>query len=149
MACRILTAGSQAAFHALFIHGESAGTAVIKVGGGKSVILLLVHVLYLFFQLKSHASLYQTPQHVIDEESHPGILERVNSGTTSPSSPTGLTDSTHISGSVYWVSRGVRAKLGGGEICETGEEAGKSSEEPLDRVRRGKWDKDKITSSLR
>lgn len=38
-------------------------------------ILLLVYILYLLFQLKSHAYMYQsTPQHVIDEESYPGVL---------------------------------------------------------------------------
>lgn len=54
-------------------------------------ILLLVYVLYLLFQLKSHAYMYQsTPQHVIDEESHPGVLAEMlgsssSSGTSSSS----------------------------------------------------------------
>ncbi len=45
-------------------------------------------MLYLLFQLKSHAYLYQsTPQHVIDEESHPGLLaDMLHSSTSSSSS---------------------------------------------------------------
>lgn len=50
-------------------------------------ILLVVYVLYLLFQLKSHAYLYQsTPQHVIDEESHPGVLADMLGSSTSSSS---------------------------------------------------------------
>lgn len=59
-------------------------------------ILLLVYVLYLLFQLKSHAYMYQsTPQHVIDEESHPGVLaEMLGSSTpTSSSDSSGSSDS--------------------------------------------------------
>lgn len=50
-------------------------------------ILLVVYVLYLLFQLKSHAYMYQsTPQHVIDEESHPGVLADMLGSSTSSSS---------------------------------------------------------------
>lgn len=61
-----------------------------------------MYVLYLLFQLKSHAYMYQsTPQHVIDEESHPGVLADMlnstsSSGTSSSSSDT---DSDGSSGS--------------------------------------------------
>lgn len=52
------------------------------------MILLVVYVLYLLFQLKSHAYLYEsTPQHIIDEESHPGVLaDMLNSSSSSDSS---------------------------------------------------------------
>ncbi|KAL9104306.1 MAG: hypothetical protein Q9163_000747 [Psora crenata] len=65
-------------------------------------ILLLVYVLYLLFQLKSHAYMYQsTPQHVIDEESHPGVLaDMLNSSSSSDDSTTSSgSDSDASSGS--------------------------------------------------
>ncbi|KAL9607240.1 MAG: hypothetical protein Q9167_007828 [Letrouitia subvulpina] len=65
-------------------------------------ILLLVYVLYILFQLKSHAYMYQsTPQHVIDEESHPGLLAEImnSSGASSSSSSSSDTDSDNSSGS--------------------------------------------------
>jgi Ca2+/H+ antiporter len=41
-------------------------------------VLLFVYILYLIFQLKSHAYMYEsTPQHVIDDQSHPGVLHVV------------------------------------------------------------------------
>lgn len=51
-------------------------------------MLLLVYILYIIFQLKSHAYLYASiPQQIIDEESHPGILaEFLNSSSDSSSS---------------------------------------------------------------
>ena len=48
------------------------------------MILLIVYILYLLFQLKSHAYMYQsTPQHIVDEEAHPGILRRMHSSSSS------------------------------------------------------------------
>ncbi|KAL9586182.1 MAG: hypothetical protein Q9203_003944 [Teloschistes exilis] len=68
------------AFHASFTDNGTADHAVLK-------ILLLVYVLYLLFQLKSHAYLYtSTPQHVIDEESHPGVLADMLHSSSSSSS---------------------------------------------------------------
>lgn len=51
-------------------------------------VLLLVYVLYIIFQLKSHAYLYASiPQRIIDEESHPGVLaEFMNSSSDSSTS---------------------------------------------------------------
>lgn len=59
------------------------------------MILLLVYGLYLAFQLKSHAYLYEsTPQAVIDEESHPGLLhDMLNSSSSSDSSSSSSSDS--------------------------------------------------------
>lgn len=67
-------------------------------------ILLVVYVLYLLFQLKSHAYMYQsTPQHVIDEESHPGVLADMLGSSTSSSSSSSSnssdSDSVRSSGS--------------------------------------------------
>ncbi|EME88854.1 uncharacterized protein MYCFIDRAFT_58079 [Pseudocercospora fijiensis CIRAD86] len=59
------------AFHASF-NDESLKQAdhqVLKVSRGTSVVLLVVYILYLLFQLKSHAYMYEsTPQEIIDEE---------------------------------------------------------------------------------
>lgn len=64
-----------------------------------SKILLLVYVLYLLFQLKSHAHMYQsTPQHKIDEESHPGILADML-GSSSSSDSTSSSSSSDTDGS--------------------------------------------------
>ncbi|KAH0180914.1 hypothetical protein KCU90_g27754, partial [Aureobasidium melanogenum] len=76
------------AFHASFSDNTAADNAVLKVSRGTSVILLIIYILYLLFQLKSHAYLYEsTPQQIIDEESHPGILaDMLGSSSSSDSS---------------------------------------------------------------
>ncbi|KAH6657322.1 Sodium/calcium exchanger protein-domain-containing protein [Truncatella angustata] len=61
------------AFHASFSNDAKADEQSLKISRGTSVILLLVYGIYLLFQLKSHAYMYEsTPQHIIDEESTPG-----------------------------------------------------------------------------
>ncbi|KAG5289957.1 H+/Ca2+ exchanger [Histoplasma ohiense] len=89
------------AFHASFSNLETADTVVLKVSRGTSVILLLVYILYLLFQLKSHAYFYEsTPQHKIDEESHPGVLaDMLNSSSSSESSSSSDSDSDGTTGS--------------------------------------------------
>ncbi|KAF2153318.1 calcium/proton exchanger, partial [Myriangium duriaei CBS 260.36] len=63
------------AFHASFSDTKDADVNTLKISRATSVVLLIIYVLYLLFQLKSHSYLYEsTPQHIIDEESHPGIL---------------------------------------------------------------------------
>ncbi|KAL3474305.1 Sodium/calcium exchanger protein-domain-containing protein [Aspergillus californicus] len=63
------------AFHASFKDTNDADRATLKVSRGTSVVLLLVYLLYIVFQLKSHSYLYASiPQQIIDEESHPGVL---------------------------------------------------------------------------
>ncbi|KAL9081019.1 MAG: hypothetical protein Q9157_000335 [Trypethelium eluteriae] len=64
---------------------------VLQISRGTSVVLLLVYVLYLLFQLKSHAYMYEsTPQKIIDEESHPGVLaELMETSSESSDSSTG------------------------------------------------------------
>ena len=87
-----------------------------------------MYVLYLLFQLKSHAYLYQsTPQHVIDEESHPGVLaEMLNSSSSSSSSTSSSdTDSDGSSGSnttakrIKRVLRGRRRRKSSASSKET------------------------------
>ncbi|GAM84155.1 hypothetical protein ANO11243_021480 [Dothideomycetidae sp. 11243] len=66
------------AFHASFSNTALADHNTLKISRATSVVLLIIYILYLLFQLKSHAYLYEsTPQHIIDEESHPGILADV------------------------------------------------------------------------
>ena len=62
-------------------------------------MLLLVYLLYLLFSLKSHAFMYQsTPQHIIDEESHPGVLaEILNSSSSSGGSSSSSSSDTDSS----------------------------------------------------
>lgn len=55
-----------------------------------------MYILYIIFQLKSHAYLYASiPQQIIDEESHPGVLaEFMNSSDSSSSSSDESVDTT-------------------------------------------------------
>lgn len=58
-----------------------------------------MYILYIIFQLKSHAYLYASiPQQIIDEESHPGVLaEFMNSSSDSSSSSSDDSDDTNAS----------------------------------------------------
>lgn len=89
------------AFHASFSDSQDADDKVLKVSRGTSVILLIIYVLYLLFQLKSHAYLYEsTPQRIIDEESHPGILaDMLGSSSSSDSSDSSSSSDSDTSGS--------------------------------------------------
>ncbi|KAL8989159.1 MAG: hypothetical protein Q9177_001892 [Variospora cf. flavescens] len=52
---------------------------VLLVSRGTAVVLLFVYGLYLLFQLKSHAYMYKSrPQHIVDGESDPGILQTMD-----------------------------------------------------------------------
>lgn len=84
----------------------------------------------MLFQLRSHAYLYEgTPQHVIDEQTQPGILQRMNS-TSSESSSSTSTRSNSVStastgGSTSRrraVKRKIKAKLGRKRSTKTEEE---------------------------
>ncbi|KIW11289.1 calcium/proton exchanger [Exophiala spinifera] len=99
------------AFHASFSNTNRADHVVLKVSRGTSVVLLLVYIMYLLFQLKSHAFMYQsTPQHLIDEESHPGLLADIlNSSSSNESSSSGSGDSDSSSGSHTTAKRFRRA----------------------------------------
>ncbi len=51
----------------------------------KTQILLLVYVIYLLFQLKSHAYMYESmPQYLIDEEATPGPAPTLEEWTARP-----------------------------------------------------------------
>ncbi|KAL4994033.1 Sodium/calcium exchanger protein-domain-containing protein [Aspergillus recurvatus] len=88
------------AFHASFKDSDVAMDKTLKVSRGTSVVLLLVYVLYIIFQLKSHAYLYASiPQQIIDEESHPGVLADLmdSSSDSSSSSSSDESDDTTTS----------------------------------------------------
>lgn len=98
-------------FHASFSDTADADKNVLKISRGTSVVLLIVYVLYLAFQLKSHSYLYEsTPQKIIDEESHPGILaDLLDSSSSSSSSDSDSTNSSDTSGSHTTTKRIKRA----------------------------------------
>ena len=86
------------AFHASFSNVETADDAVLKVSRGTSVILLIVYVLYLLFQLKSHSYLYESmPQERIDEEAVPGVLADVFNYSSSSDTSSSDNDSSSSS----------------------------------------------------
>ncbi|KAK6507933.1 hypothetical protein TWF481_006353 [Arthrobotrys musiformis] len=88
------------AFHASFSNDDLADIATLRISRGTSVILLLIYIIYLLFQLRSHAYLYASiPQHVIDEESHPGILHHLGSSSSSSSSSSSRRSSVSSSSS--------------------------------------------------
>jgi Ca2+:H+ antiporter len=97
------------AFHAAFSDNAIADHETLSVSRGTSVILLLVYGLYLLFQLKSHRYLYaSTPQHIIDEESHPGVLAGAfDSSSSDSSSSSSSSDSDSTSNS----SNGTKKKV--------------------------------------
>lgn len=104
------------AFHASFADAEKekANSAVLKVSRGTSVILLFVYILYLLFQLKSHAYMYEsTPQHIIDEELAPGPVAQWMETSSDDSSSSSSSDSEHSSGSNTTAKRFKRVMRGG------------------------------------
>lgn len=98
------------AFHASFSSNDQADTQVLKVSRGTSVILLLVYVLYLVFQLNSHAYMYEsTPQHVIDAESVPGPAAHYFESSSSSESDSSSSDSDSSGHSISTAKRIKRA----------------------------------------
>ncbi|KAL8381345.1 hypothetical protein RB595_005555 [Gaeumannomyces hyphopodioides] len=61
------------AFHASFQDNTLATKQDLKISRITSIVLLAVYILYLVFQLKTHAYLYKSlPQAMIDQEAQPG-----------------------------------------------------------------------------
>lgn len=100
------------AFHASFKDDTKADQESLKISRGTSVILLLVYVIYLLFQLKSHAYMYEsTPQHIIDEESTPGPAAAWLDTSSSESSSDSSSDSDGSSRSGNTVSKRVKRAI--------------------------------------
>ena len=75
---------------------------------------MLVYILYVVFQLKSHSYLYASiPQQVIDEESHPGVLaDLMNSSSDSSGNSSDETDDSAASKSTAKrIKRAVRHRI--------------------------------------
>ncbi|KAF9886364.1 hypothetical protein FE257_011509 [Aspergillus nanangensis] len=86
------------AFHASWSDSKAADKYTLKVSRGTSVVLLLVYILYLLFQLKSHSYLYASiPQQIIDEESHPGVLADLMNHSSDSSTSSDESDDTTTS----------------------------------------------------
>ncbi|KAM0147333.1 hypothetical protein ACHAQE_001134 [Botrytis cinerea] len=104
------------AFHASFnttTAADKANTKVLQVSRGTSVVLLLVYAMYLLFQLKSHAYMYEsTPQHIIDEELAPGPVAAWMDSSSDDSSSSS-SDSDGSSGSNTTAKRVKRLIRGG------------------------------------
>ncbi|OAA55320.1 calcium/sodium antiporter [Niveomyces insectorum RCEF 264] len=82
------------AFHASFNDRKKADAESLKISRGTSVVLLLVYGIYLLFQLKSHAYMYEsTPQHIIDEEATPGPAAAWLDSSSSDDSSSSSSDS--------------------------------------------------------
>ncbi|RYC61477.1 hypothetical protein CHU98_g4740 [Xylaria longipes] len=97
------------AFHASFKDSTLADEQSLKISRGTSVILLLIYVVYLLFQLKSHAYMYEsTPQHIIDEESTPGPAAAWLDTSSSDSSSSSDSDSDSSTQSRHTMSRRVK-----------------------------------------
>ncbi|KAI6783331.1 calcium/sodium antiporter [Emericellopsis cladophorae] len=61
------------AFHVSFEDYHRAGEQSLKISRGTSTVLLVVYVIFLVFQLKTHAYLYESmPKHIVDAEAAPG-----------------------------------------------------------------------------
>ncbi|KAJ9203252.1 hypothetical protein DTO164E3_2723 [Paecilomyces variotii] len=97
------------AFHASWASNANADKYSLKVSRGTSIVLLLVYILYIVFQLKSHAYLYASiPQQIIDEESHPGVLaDFMNSSDSSDSS----TDDSDDSNTSWTTAKRIRRAM--------------------------------------
>ncbi|KAI3322755.1 calcium/proton exchanger [Xylariaceae sp. AK1471] len=100
------------AFHASFADSALADVESLKISRGTSVILLLVYGVYLLFQLKSHAYMYEsTPQHIIDEESTPGPAAAWLETSSSESSSSSDSDSDSSTQSRNTMSRRVKRAI--------------------------------------
>ncbi|RYP91294.1 hypothetical protein DL770_002612 [Monosporascus sp. CRB-9-2] len=100
------------AFHASFADPKEADANSLIISRGTSVILLLVYIVYLMFQLKSHAYMYEsTPQHIIDEEATPGPAAAMFDTSSSDSSSSSDSDSDYSDHSKNTMSRRVKRAI--------------------------------------
>ncbi|KAF9869629.1 membrane bound cation transporter [Colletotrichum karsti] len=103
------------AFHASFKTLKDADDQTLKISRGTSVILLLVYIIYLLFQLKSHAYMYEsTPQHIVDAESAPGPAVGWLETSSSESDSDSDTDSDSSDSSGGTVRQRMKKVLRGG-----------------------------------
>ncbi|CAK7267952.1 hypothetical protein SEPCBS57363_002854 [Sporothrix epigloea] len=99
------------AFHASFSSATDADTKVLEVSRGTSVILLLVYLLYLVFQLNSHAYMYEsTPREIVERESLPGPAAGYFNSSSESSSSSSSSDDSDGNGSDQSRSTAKRIK---------------------------------------
>lgn len=99
------------AFHASFSDFDTAEDKTLQISRGTSVILLLVYILYLLFQLKSHAYMYQskTDEDIEREQgANPGLLSEMMNGSSSESSSSSDSDSDTSAESHFTAKRGLK-----------------------------------------
>ncbi|KAG5965813.1 hypothetical protein E4U57_003590 [Claviceps arundinis] len=104
------------AFHASFKDSARADAQSLKISRGTSVVLLLVYIIYLMFQLKSHAYMYEsTPQHIVDAEATPGPAAAwLDTSSSSDSDSSSSSDSDASDQSRDTIGRKVKKVLRGG-----------------------------------
>ncbi|KAG5951981.1 hypothetical protein E4U53_001874 [Claviceps sorghi] len=104
------------AFHASFKDSDRADAQSLKISRGTSVILLLVYIIYLMFQLKSHAYMYEsTPQHIVDAEATPGPAAAwLDTSSSSDSDSSSSSDSDSSNQSRDTIGRKMKKVLRGG-----------------------------------
>ncbi|KAG5979188.1 hypothetical protein E4U55_005465 [Claviceps digitariae] len=104
------------AFHASFKDSARADAQSLKISRGTSVILLIVYIIYLMFQLKSHAYMYEsTPQHIVDAESTPGPAAAwLDTSSSSDSDSSSSSDSDSSNQSRDTIGRKMKKVLRGG-----------------------------------
>ncbi|KAB5549724.1 Sodium/calcium exchanger protein-domain-containing protein [Coniochaeta sp. 2T2.1] len=103
-------------FYWSFADKKLAKKQSLTISHGTSVLLLLVYGIYLLFQLKSHAYMYEsTPQKLIDEESARGPMAQwLASSSSDDDSSSSSSDSDDSSHSRATISRRVRRAIRGG-----------------------------------
>jgi Ca2+:H+ antiporter len=124
------------AFHASFDDPENGNRMVLQVSRGTSIVLLLVYALYLVFSLKSHSFMYaSTPQHIIDEEAHPGVLTQMLNSSDSSSSSSSDTDSDS-SRSSYNTARRIKRAFRRKRRTSSPSSKAQSTHEKIPKTRR-------------
>lgn len=103
-------------FYWSFADKQLAKKQSLTISHGTSVLLLLVYGIYLLFQLKSHAYMYEsTPQKLIDEESARGPMAQwLASSSSDDDDSSSSSDSDDSNRSRETISRRVRRAIRGG-----------------------------------
>ncbi|OIW23957.1 hypothetical protein CONLIGDRAFT_649278 [Coniochaeta ligniaria NRRL 30616] len=111
-----LTSLLQTVFYWSFADKQLAKRQSLTISHGTSVLLLLVYGIYLLFQLKSHAYMYEsTPQKLIDEESARGPMAQwLASSSSDDDDSSSSSDSDDSNRSRETLSRRVRRAIRGG-----------------------------------
>jgi Ca2+:H+ antiporter len=63
-----------AAFQVSLPHNKKTEAQILTLSRGTAIVLLIIYVLYLFFQLKTHASLYEIREEAEDDEPEEAVI---------------------------------------------------------------------------